>query len=58
MNNTMTPAEALQILSDALQPQMQGQITRAGYMAIDKAIEVLAAAINLKPQTDDLDPQP
>ncbi len=53
----LTPQAALQILSDALQPQMQGQITRAGYMAIDKAIEVLASAINPKPQTDDLDPQ-
>ncbi len=54
----LTPQAALQILSDALQPQMQGQITRAGYMAIDKAIEVLAAAINPKPPTDDPDTQP
>jgi len=49
MNNPMTPEQALQILSDALQPQMQGQITRAGYQAIDRAIEVLAEAIK-KPE--------
>jgi hypothetical protein len=41
----MTPQEALQILSDALQPSMHGQITRAGYLHIEQAIQTLASAI-------------
>jgi hypothetical protein len=44
MNNP-TPAQALQLLSEALEPKAQGQISRAGYISIQKAIEVLAAAI-------------
>lgn len=48
--NTMTPEQALQILSDALQPNMAGQITRQGYLAIEQAIQILAAVI--KPQTE------
>lgn len=46
----MTPQEALQILSDALQPAMQSRITRAGYIAIEDAIQVLTKA--LQPTTD------
>ena len=46
----MTPQQALQILSDALQPAMQGRITRAGYVAIEEAIKILAEA--LQPTTD------
>lgn len=46
----MTPEQALQILSDALQPSMQGRITRAGYVAIEEAIKVLAEI--LQPKTD------
>jgi hypothetical protein len=49
----ITPQEALQILSDALQPSMQGQITRAGYLHIEQAIQTLASAI--KPQPTDTD---
>jgi hypothetical protein len=49
MNNPMTPEQALQILSDGLQPQMQGQITRSGYIAIDQALGVLAETIK-KPE--------
>jgi hypothetical protein len=41
----MTPTEALQLLSEALEPKAQGQISRAGYIAIQQAIETLAAAI-------------
>jgi hypothetical protein len=44
----MTPAQALQLLSDALQPKVQ--ISRQGYIAIQQAIEILAAAIT--PPTD------
>jgi len=46
----MTPEQALQIVSDALQPAMQGRITRAGYVAIEDAIQVLTKA--LQPTTD------
>ncbi len=41
----LTPAEALQLLSDALEPRNISQISRQGYVSIQKAIEVLAAAI-------------
>ena len=46
----MNLEQALQILSDALQPSMQGRITRAGYIAIEEAIKVLAETI--QPKTD------
>jgi hypothetical protein len=51
MNPTMTPQEALQLLSNALEPQ--AQISRQGYIAIQRAIEVLAAAINPQPAEPD-----
>jgi hypothetical protein len=41
----MTPTEALQLISEALEPKAQGQISRAGYIAIQQAIETLAQAI-------------
>jgi hypothetical protein len=41
--NNMTPQEALQLLSDALEPKVQ--ISRQGYIAIQQALEVLANAI-------------
>jgi hypothetical protein len=43
--NNMTPAQALQLISEALEPKAQGQISRAGYIAIQQAIETLAALI-------------
>jgi hypothetical protein len=48
----MTPEQALQILSDALQPSMQGRITRAGYVAIEQAIKILTETIQSKPDHD------
>ena len=48
----MTTEQALQILSDALQPSMQGRITRAGYVAIEEAIKVLAEALQPTPDHD------
>jgi hypothetical protein len=45
--NNMTPTEALQLLSDALEPK--AQISRQGYIAIQKAIETLAEAVAPKP---------
>jgi hypothetical protein len=45
MNNNMTPEQALQLLSEALEPKAQGQISRSGYIAIQQAIETLAKAI-------------
>lgn len=53
MNPQLTPEQALQILSDALQPAMQGQITRQGYIAIEQAIKTLADAIKPEPATPD-----
>jgi hypothetical protein len=45
MNNNITPHQALQILSDATEPQAAGKISRQGYLSIQKALEVLAALI-------------
>jgi hypothetical protein len=50
MNNQMTPAQALQLLSDALEPRNLGSISRQGFIAIQQALEVLATAI--KPESD------
>jgi hypothetical protein len=48
----MTPEQALQILSDALQPSMQGRITRSGYVAIEEALRILAETMQPKPDHD------
>jgi len=53
MNPTMTPQEALQLISSALEPQAVGQISRAGYIAIQKALETLAEVITPKPESSD-----
>jgi hypothetical protein len=52
MNNPMTPQEALQLLSDALEPRNINAISRAGFIAIQKALEALAEAITTKPESD------
>ena len=41
----MPPEQALQLLSDALEPRNINAISRQGFIAIQKAIETLAAAI-------------
>lgn len=41
----MTPTEALQLLSEALEPRNLNQISRSGFCSIQQAIEVLATAI-------------
>ena len=48
MNEPMSPQEALQLLSDALEPRNINAISRAGYIAIQKALETLAETINPK----------
>jgi hypothetical protein len=45
MNNPMTPEQALQLLSEALEPRNLSAISRQGFIAIQQAIETLAAAI-------------
>lgn len=45
MNNEMTPAQAIQILSDATEPANAGKISRSGFCSIQKALETLAALI-------------
>lgn len=57
MNPQLTPEQAIQILSDALQPQMQGQITRQGYIAIEQAIQIIAAAIKQESDHSKTHPQ-
>jgi hypothetical protein len=53
MNNPMTPQEALQLLSDALEPRNISSISRAGYIAIQKALETLAKVVAPKPVKSD-----
>jgi len=47
--NEPTPAQALQLLSSALEPQNINAISRQGFIAIQQAIEVLAKAIKPEP---------
>jgi hypothetical protein len=47
----MTPQEALQLLSDALEPRNINAISRQGYISIQKAIEVLAEIVSTKPES-------
>jgi len=49
MNNPMTQQEALQLLSDALEPRNINAISRQGYIAIQKALETLAEVVAPKP---------
>jgi hypothetical protein len=51
--NNMTPQEALQLLSDALEPRNINAISRAGYIAIQKALETLAEVVAPKPSESD-----
>jgi hypothetical protein len=50
--NNMTPAQALQLISEALEPRNINAISRQGFIAIQKALEVLAAAIK-QPEPSD-----
>ena len=43
--NNMTPQQALQLISEALEPRNLNQISRSGFCSIQTAIETLAAAI-------------
>jgi hypothetical protein len=51
--NNMTPQQALQLLSEALEPRNISAISRQGFIAIQQAIEVLAAAIKPEPTESD-----
>jgi hypothetical protein len=50
--NNMTPQEALQLLSDALEPRNINAISRQGYIAIQKALETLAEVVAPKQESD------
>lgn len=43
--NNMTPEQALQLISEALEPRNINAISRQGFIAIQQAIEILAAAL-------------
>jgi hypothetical protein len=43
----MNPEQALQLLSDALEPKNINLISRQGYIAIQEAIDVLSKAITI-----------
>jgi hypothetical protein len=51
--NNMTPAQALQLISEALEPRNINAISRQGFIAIQQAIEVLAKAITPEPSESD-----
>jgi hypothetical protein len=52
MNNPMTPQEALQLLSDALEPRNINSISRVGFIRIQQALEILAEVVAPKPESD------
>jgi hypothetical protein len=58
MNNPMTAAQALQLLSEALEPRNINAISRQGFIAIQTAIETLAAAIKQDEPSEDSSQQP
>jgi len=45
----MTPQQALQLISEALEPRNINAISRQGFIAIQQAIETIAAAIKPEP---------
>jgi hypothetical protein len=47
--NEMTPSQALQLISEALEPRNINAISRQGFIAIQQAIETLAKAITPEP---------
>ena len=51
--NNMTPQQALQLISEALEPRNINAISRQGFIAIQQAIEVLAKAITPEPSESD-----
>jgi hypothetical protein len=52
MPDSMTPAQALQLISEALEPRNINAISRQGFIAIQQAIETLAKAITPEPSED------
>ena len=48
----MTPQQALQLLSEVLEPRNINAISRQGFIAIQTAIETLAKAITPEPSED------
>jgi hypothetical protein len=53
MPDSMTPTEALQLISEALEPRNINAISRQGFIAIQQAIEVLAKAIKQPEPSED-----
>jgi hypothetical protein len=48
----MTPEQALQLISEALEPKNIHAISRQGYIAIQQAIEVIEKTINPQKQSN------
>lgn len=55
---TMTPKQALQVLAQATEPQMIGQITRDGFVQINQALVVLNQLVVASEPTDSETPLP
>lgn len=51
----MTPEQALEILSNATQPQAAGRLDRAAYCAVEQAILVLREAIKKEESKNECD---
>lgn len=49
----MTPQQALQVLRDATEPANITRISRAGYVAIDMALQVLQELVEQKAAKND-----
>ena len=48
----MTPEQALQLLSEALEPKNIHAISRQGYIAIQQAIEIIEKTIKQKSENE------
>lgn len=48
----MTPEQALELLGQATQPQLAGQITRQGYAQIEQALAVLGAVVKERAEAE------
>jgi hypothetical protein len=48
----MTPEQALQLLSEALEPKNIYAISRQGYIAIQQAIEIIEKTIKQKSENE------
>lgn len=53
----MNPLQAIQILSDATEPQNAGKISRQGYVAVEQALAVLSSLVKTDEEKKEQNPE-